>query len=119
MYNPPAGDPDMTADAEDTIYTGPLRELQVEGVGIVLARKPMPGSIPALAASASSKMSMTGKVDELTRFVQNHLGITGFDDLLIGMIEGRLPADAVQRIARAIATWGTARPTGPSSRSRR
>lgn len=122
MYDPTPGFDDMTDDAERFAEMHPrtdrFRPLDVEGVGVVQARKPLPGSVPALAMSANSKIKLDSKIEYLTLFVQNHLAPGEFERLLVGTMEDTLPANTVQLVARAIGTWGTARPTQPSSASR-
>lgn len=45
----------------------------------------------------------------LQGFVADHLG-SSLDDLYVDMMRGRLPEDTFGLIARAVSTWGTARP---------
>lgn len=116
MYDPPDSFDDMLGDAELVAQAGPFKPLDVPGVGVVKARRPLPNAVPALAMSSNAKLDAVTQQGYLTLFIQNHLDDGEFDRILFEMIEGDLPANAVGRIARAIATWGTARPTLPSSR---
>jgi hypothetical protein len=105
----------MAGDAETAPYSDRFDDLDVEGVGPVSARRPMPNAIPALASAANSKIDAQARVDYLVLFVRNHLAPGELERIYHGMITGDTPSDSVERIARAVATWGTARPTLPSS----
>lgn len=122
MYDPPPGYADCESDAEDwpTPPGHPYREIEVEGVGTIHARKPLPNAIPALAGAANAKVSGQSRVDYLDIFIQNHLADGEFEVLLARMMDpdSDMPPDAMLRVSRAIATAGTARPTVPSSTSR-
>lgn len=115
-FDPPPGYDDMLTDAEHSPINANFHVLQVDDeVGDVKARKPMPNAIPVMAMAANSKLKKGENVDFLVRFVQDHLDEGEFDRLIFEMSEDALPADTMERTARAIATWGTARPTVPSS----
>lgn len=117
MFEPPPGYVDFASDAEDAAEpTGRFRDLLVDDVGVVSARKPIPRSASNLAAAWNSKASGTAQLAALKRFVQSHLADGEWARLIAGMEDGQLPADSVELVARAVATWGTARPTRPSSR---
>lgn len=122
MYDPPPGYVDCESDAADapTPPGVPFHEIEVEGVGTIHARKPLPNAIPALAGAANSKVSGQSRIDYLDIFVQNHLAEGEFEHLLSRMMDPdeEMPADAMLRVSRAIATAGSARPTRPSSTSR-
>jgi hypothetical protein len=120
MYDPPAGYDDCQSDADDspTPPGHPYHEIEVEGVGIIHARKPLPNAIPALAGAANAKISGMARIDHLDIFVQNHLAEGEFEKLLARMMDPEaedIPPDAMLRVSRAIATAGSARPTRPSS----
>ena len=119
MYEPPPSYIDCETDAENapTPPGHPYHEIEVEGVGIFHARRPMPNAIPALAGAANAKVSPQRRVDHLDIFVQNHLADGEFEALLARMMDPDedMPPDAMLRVSRAIATAGTARPTVPSS----
>lgn len=122
MYDPPPGYLDLIADAAEHFRKvqrgeGPMHPLEVEGVGTIQARSPIPGSCAALGASGRSKASDGEKMGYLNLFVQNHIGKEQYEDLLCRMLTDEAPADSVQRIVEAIITKGTARPTKRSSHS--
>jgi len=119
LYDPPASYEDCESDAEDspTPPGHPYRELEVKGVGLLHARKPLPNAIPALAGAANAKVSGETRIDHLDIFVQNHLADGEFEALLARMMDPDtdMPPDSMLRVSRAIATAGTARPTRRSS----
>lgn len=118
VFDPPPGFADLDSDAEDVAMTSKFQPLQVEGVGVVLARKPMPKSIPNLSAAANAKISDRARAGHHNFFLRNHLADGELDRLLDGMMTGEFPADCMHQVSRAITTWGTARPTSPSLTSR-
>lgn len=122
MYDPPPGYIDCEDDAEHapTPAGHPYHEIDIEDVGLIHARRPLPNAIPALAGAANAKLTATRRVDYLDVFVQNHLAPGEFESLLARMMDpdNDLPPDTMLRVSRAIATAGTARPTVPSSTSR-
>lgn len=117
---PPPGFEDMLGDADDhpSSADGPFHPLYVEGVGTVQARKPMPNAIPALAMAANADIPGIKRTSHHERFVRNHVAPGEADRLLVGMMRGELPHDTYSLVGSSIATWGTARPTWPSSISR-
>ncbi|UYL88143.1 hypothetical protein SEA_EVAA_32 [Gordonia phage Evaa] len=117
MYDPPAGHDDLGSDAEEVETTSRWQPLIVEDVGTITARKPQPAAAHALAMAANAKVSAETKVDHLTLFVRKHISDDDYEGLLAGMMEGTMPINAVQKVARALSVWGTARPTQPLSRS--
>lgn len=122
MPEPPPGFIDCESDAEDhpTPPGHPYREIDVPGVGIIHARKPLPNAIPAIAGAANAKIKPESRIDHLDIFVQNHLADGEFEALLAKMMDPDkdTPPDTMLRVSRAIATAGTARPTRRSSTSR-
>jgi hypothetical protein len=116
MYDPPPGYSDMEGDADTALYSERFDDLEVEGVGVVSARRPMPNAVPALAAAANAQLEAQIRMDYVVLFVRNHLAEGELERIYHNMITGDTPADSIERIARAVATWGTARPTSPSSR---
>lgn len=119
MYDPPPGYADFLDDVEGSdIEPGPYRHLEVEGIGSFRCRRPMPNSCAALGAAAGAKITDHERTKYVGLFVQNHMHPDDFDDLLLSMMCGGLRDDAIGEVCRAIATWGTARPTGRSSTSR-
>ncbi|AKF14299.1 hypothetical protein SEA_VINCENZO_37 [Mycobacterium phage Vincenzo] len=118
LYEPPPGFDDCEADADaaPTPASWPYHELEVEGVGTLHARRPLPNAIPNLAGAARAKIKPQARIDHLDLFVQNHLAEGEFETLLARMMtEDDMPPDAMLRVSRAIATAGTARPTRRSS----
>lgn len=117
MYQPPSGYVDCESDAEiDQERRGKsetkFHELDVPGVGVIHARRPLPNAIPAIANSANAKIGQQARIDHLDIFLQNHLAPGEFENLLERMmLEDDLPPDTMLRVSRAIATAGTARPT--------
>jgi len=110
MFSPPPGFEDLVSDAEDCPPTGPLLELDVPSVCTLTARKPSPQGAAALAMSASSTIPDVDRAAYLVRFVSDHLGDGELERVYVGMMTESYPADAIELIARAVATWGTARP---------
>lgn len=118
MYDPPPGYEDALADCAVAVCPPPsYQPVEVAGVGTVSARRPLPNSVAALAMAANSKIALTSRLDYLVLFVRNHLQPGEMERLYVQMITGDCPPDTMERVARAVATWGTARPTQPSSRS--
>lgn len=117
MYDPPPGYDDMNGDADVGPSSTRFDELEVPGVGTVRARRPLPNATSALAMAANSKIDAQARSDYLVLFVRNHLDEGELERIYHTMITGDLPTDSIERIARAVATWGTARPTQPSSPS--
>jgi hypothetical protein len=115
VYEPPSGLDDMIGDADqwECWERNPpkYRDLEVEGVGTVRARRPMVNSIPALAMAANADIEAQSRGDYVVLFVRNHLAEGELERIYVEMITGVAPADSIGRIARAVATWGTARPT--------
>ena len=116
MFDPPDGFDDMLGDAETATYSSKFNELEVEGVGTVRARRPLPNAVPCLAMAANAQIDISPRMDYVVLFVRNHLDEGELERIYFEMITGEAPADSIERIARAVATWGTARPTSPSSR---
>jgi hypothetical protein len=110
MYEPPAGFIDLQNDAARAPLTGDFEDLTVPGLGPIRARRPLPRAVSALASAANGKYDAPTRNGYLNMFVVDHLGLDAFEDLLVDLVTGTVPADAVHRVARAIATWGTARP---------
>lgn len=117
MYDPPAGFEDILTDAEQSDNLGSWATLEVEGVASFRARKPMPNAVAVLGNAVQAKISDSSRNDYIGLFVQNHLTSKSLDKLMVGMMTGRYPEDAVSRVCRALSIWGTARPTLPSSTS--
>ncbi|WP_286932134.1 hypothetical protein [Microbacterium sp.] len=124
----PSGYADLCSDADDAPPLGPVRDLHVDQVGVVRARKPMPRSAAVLTAAVQPQFpahvprrdrdrlrdQMAGEAAE--RFLRDHLADGEYERLIDAMIDGQAPADTLTRVLEGIATWGTGRPTSPSSR---
>lgn len=114
MFDPPPGYDDMAGDAEDHPAVGPYRELMVEGVGVVKARKPLPNAIPVLASAVQAKIKKAERQHHMLRFVRTHLADGELERIGEAMLDddtGSIDPNATQLIAQAIAGWGTPRPT--------
>lgn len=119
LYDSPPGFADLTSDAEQAPpFTDRFHPIEVEGVGTVMARKPMPRSVDALAKMAKAKISDQSRVGYLNQFLREHLADGELHRLLTGMVDDNMPAEALTLVCRAVATWGTERPTSPSLTSR-
>jgi len=70
----------------------------------------MPSGLADLAMAANPEVADTERADYLVNFVQRHLHGDELERVYVAMMAGEAPVDSVERIARAIATWGTARP---------
>lgn len=110
MFDPPPGFDDLLSDAADWPITGKFQERTVPRVGVVIARKCKPRAAAALAMSANRHLTPTQRLNYLTCFIIDHLGEGEYERLLLGTMTNELVGDAMQRTARAVATWGTARP---------
>lgn len=76
----------------------------------------MPHSIANLAAAYRADIPAGKQQEHLVRFLRGHLADGEYERLMRGMMTDELPEDTVALVVEAIATWGTARPTVPSSR---
>lgn len=104
MFDPPPGYDDMEGDAA----LGPgFATLEVPEVGAVQARRPRPHAIPALVALTTAPGP--DQRDRAVQFVQAHLAEGELERLTVEMMSGAVPTDSVERIVRAMVTWGTAR----------
>jgi hypothetical protein len=117
MFDPPPGYDDLLGDAETAPSGSRFYDLDVPSVGVIQARRPLPNAVAALAMAANAQIDVESRTDYLVLFVRNHLGEGELERIYHDMITGDTPADSIERIARAVATWGTARPTSPSSHS--
>lgn len=110
MFPPPPGYVDMLSDAEDYVPDGRWRDLDVPKIGVIPARKPRPAAAAWLAMSAKSDGGPQERVDYLVRFVQCHVDPATMIEIYPRAALGEIPENAVERIARSLSTWGTARP---------
>lgn len=119
MYNPPEGYVDFLDDVSRSLREyGPYLVHDIPDVGQFRIRRPIPKSLAALGSAVAAKISDAERTNYIGLFVQNHVEPDDFDDLLAGMITGKYPVDAISQVCKSISTWGTARPTVPSSTSR-
>lgn len=100
----------MLGDAESAPHSDRYTALTVAGVGPVVARKPMPAAIPLIAGSVNAEVPDKRRPEYAARFVQTHLGDGEWERIHEAMLDDAAPDTAVQDIAAAVATWGTARP---------
>jgi len=117
MFDPPPGYDDLEGDSSPRSSQPEhyFQDLEIEGVGTISARRPMPNAVHSLAMAANSQIDVEARTDYLVLFVRNHLGEGELERIYFEMITGKAPANSIERIARSVATWGTARPTSPSS----
>lgn len=76
----------------------------------MLARKPGPAAAAALALSSNHRIGDVAQSDSIHQFVHDHVAEDEMVRIMLGMLDDEMPSDAVLQLARAIATWGTARP---------
>lgn len=110
MFEPPPGYEDMLADAEESIYSSAWVNLDVPQIGTVKARRPLPDGAALLAMAANPKIGHAKQVEYLMRFVNHHVSAEDVERVYFAMMMDEMPADAVERLSRAVATWGTSRP---------
>ena len=107
---PPPGFTDLSGDAEDAPPLGDPVPLDVKGVGTVLACKPRPRSLAALAQAYNEDADDAERSRWLNRFLADHTDLLDYQRVIAGMADETLPADSVEQILRGIVTWGTERP---------
>lgn len=100
----------MLGDAATAPSSDRYEPLLVPGVGAVTARRPMPNAVAALAMAANSAITDNDRTDYLVLFVRNHLYADELERIYVAMMDGDAPTNSIDLIARAITTWGTARP---------
>lgn len=110
MFDPPPGYADMIGDAETAAPSERYEPLLVPEVGTVTARRPMPNATAALAMAANPALTDTERSDYLVRFVSEHLHPDELERVYVAMMIGDAPSNSIDLVARAITTWGTARP---------
>lgn len=110
MFDPPPGYADMLGDAETSPSSERYEPLMVPEVGVVTARRPMPNAVASLAMAANSSLTDNERSDYLVRFVRDHLHTDELERVYVAMMNDEAPSNSVDLIARAITTWGTARP---------
>lgn len=110
MFDPPPGYADMLGDAATAAFADRYGVLDVPGIGLVSARRPMPNATAALAMAGNVAISDTDRSDYVVMFVRDHLHPDDLERIFMEMALSEAPANSVELIARAVATWGTARP---------
>lgn len=100
----------MLGDAATAPSSDRYEPLLVPEVGAVTARRPMPNAVAALAMAANSAITDNDRTDYLVLFVRNHLYADELERIYVAMMDGDAPTNSIDLIARAITTWGTARP---------
>lgn len=106
----PAGFTDLDGDSADAPPLGEPVPLQVPGVGVLLARKPRPRSLATLARAYDDDTKPPERNRWLNQFLTDHTDRLDFERVLSAVADETLPADSVERVFRAIVTWGTQRP---------
>lgn len=106
LFDPPPGFDDLLGDCDAAAGFHPL---EVDGVGTVLARKPLPNALGDLAMSQNPTITPELRSYHASRFTQNHLAEGEYTRLLTGMLDDDLPAGSTDTVSQALATWGTAR----------
>ncbi|MHC9292071.1 DUF7240 domain-containing protein [Mycobacterium sp. LTG2003] len=127
MWEPPPGFDDMLGDAELAPFSDTFGPLQVPDVGVVRARRPRPGAVAWLAMSVNPDIVVTdeeiraagddvdtakasARSNYLMLFVCSHLDAGEHERILEQMMLGEMSDSVFGHVARALATWGTARP---------
>jgi hypothetical protein len=112
VWDPPPGFDDILGDAEGAPSSRRWAPVSVPEVGAVLCRRPRPNAIGWLAMAANPNVEGVEQRDHLMQFVTHHTDPAELEALQDRMIDAdaSVPIDAVERIARELAVWGTARP---------
>lgn len=121
VFEAPTGFADLDSQVDDILEGGGRWHLlTVEGLTLRV-RKPAPTAVKALNAATGKGSSAELRKDSMTLFVQHHLHPDDWELLLVTMVdpEQSFSTATLGEVMRRIATLGTARPTGPSSRWRR
>lgn len=96
----------MEGDAELAPYSDVYATLTVPEVGPLRARRLMPNAVPTIAAA----MNGPDHADHVVRLVSDHLADGELERVYVAMMTGDAPTDSMDKIVRALTTWGTARP---------
>lgn len=110
MFEPPPGYEDMLGDAATAEFSDQFDYLLVPEVGSLKARRPLPNAIATLAMASNSGLTDSSRSDYLVLFISNHLAEGELERIYVDMMLGEASIDSIEKIARALATWGTARP---------
>lgn len=84
--------------------------LDIPEVGPVKARRPMPDAVALLAMASNPKIAAQDRLNYIVRFARRHIDEADLEQVFLDMMLDRLPANTIELVARALATWGTARP---------
>jgi hypothetical protein len=110
VFSPPPGYEDMLGDAATAEFSEQFDYIKVPEVGSLKARRPLPNAIATLAMAANSGLTNAERTDYLILFISDHLAEGEMERVYVEMMVGEASSDSVEKIARALATWGTARP---------
>lgn len=122
MWDPPPGFADLLGDATLAPRSDRDWPLTVPDVGSVRAYRPGPGAAAHLGMAVNPEPELPDDTEDpkaaaaklrdehLTLFIIEHLAPGEHERILENLVTTDLPADTMGRIARALATWGTARP---------
>jgi len=114
MWEPPPGFKDLLGDADrwTPSVDDAFEELEVPIVGVIHARRPRPVSVAKLSMVNNRKVKPEDQKRYFDSFVIDHIGQDEFERIALELMMSttNYEVDALQRIARAVATWGTARP---------
>lgn len=109
-FDPPPGYADFFGDAE--LFPGDDRYgyVDVPRVGGLRFRHLTPASGVHLVRAASGRFNDTARSDAMMALVSSHVPEEELGRIAEAMMDGAGVEDSTLRIARAITTWGTARP---------
>ena len=110
MYQPPPGYLDLLGDAELYAPTGTFLDLDVPQVGTVSAQRPRAWATGMIAMSANPEVAGVDRTGYQIQFVETHIGSDEMERIYFEMMTDQLPSDAIDKVARALSVWGTARP---------
>lgn len=112
MFDPPPGHTDLDADAAGAApHPVSWERLPVDDeVGNVLATRPRPAALAALARATRAGLSDEDRLSAMVEFLRDHLPADEFERILMEQMMGRMPVNVMDRVIRAVTTWGTGRP---------